>query len=277
MQSQPYPLISVLTCTYNSEKFLEQALRSVEVQTYAHIEHIINDSFSSDRTLEIIQAYIRRNQGRYPIRLIQSEPQGVANALNVITTYARGDVVHYLHSDDYYVDATALERAAAYFTKDPSLMWITGNFLVEIKNRQIVIPQTHLLRINPYKVLSAMNIIHHENTFVKREVITDYGGFNENKRSVVEYGIWLHLIEKYEPLILNEEFTVFIVHPGSTSTGSVLKFSQAILRAFYTQKQEKVFPFIGYYPDNDFYLLYRRLVEQAQLFIDLFDFDNLLK
>lgn len=274
MTDKTYPLISVLTCTYNSEKFLEKALHSIEIQTYPYIEHVINDSYSSDRTPTIIADYIRRNQERYPIRFMQSEPKGVANALNVITPHARGDVYHYLHSDDYYVNESALERAASYFYKDPSLMWITGNFLIEIRDRQIVIPQTYFLRINAEKALSTMNIIHHENTFIKRDVIEKYGEFDEKPDSVVEYGIWLRLIKEHKPLVLDEEFTVFIIHEGSTSTGNILKFSKAILRAFHTQKKEKVFPLIGYYPDNDFYQFYQKIVKQTQEFLDLFEMDN---
>lgn len=51
-------LMSIITCTYNSEKYLPIALQSEKRQTYKNIEHIINDSYSSDRTPEIIEDYI---------------------------------------------------------------------------------------------------------------------------------------------------------------------------------------------------------------------------
>jgi glycosyltransferase involved in cell wall biosynthesis len=74
MLSQPYPKISVVTCVFNSEPFLRQALDSVEAQTYGNIEHILNYSPSTDGTLAILEAYMQRNQGRYPIKLVTSEP-----------------------------------------------------------------------------------------------------------------------------------------------------------------------------------------------------------
>ena len=46
-------MISVVTCTFNSEKYLKKAWESVQKQTYKNIEHIINDSYSTDKTLEI--------------------------------------------------------------------------------------------------------------------------------------------------------------------------------------------------------------------------------
>jgi len=255
MKTENYPLISIITCTFNSDKYLKKALESVQNQTYKNIEHIINDSFSTDNTLEIINEYIEKNKNEYSIKFIQSQPKGVANALNVAAPEASGDIVHFLHSDDYYYKKDSLEKAASYFTENPNLVWLTGNFLVEIKRFKIAIPLTHLLRIHPEKALSAMNIISHENTFMRREAIQLYGGFNEDKNFVVEYSLWLKLMRDYKPLIVNDEFTVFIIHKGSTSTGSLFKFSKAIHRAFKTQRKEKVFPLIGCYEEN--YILYQ--------------------
>jgi glycosyltransferase involved in cell wall biosynthesis len=274
MKKNNYPLISIITCTFNSEKYLKKALESVQKQTYKNIEHIINDSYSTDKTLEIIQEYIEQNENEYSINFIQSQPNGVANALNVATKEATGDIIHFLHSDDYYFKDGSLEKAVSHFIKKPNLVWLTGNFLVEIKGKIIAIPQTHLLRINPEKALSAMNIISHENTFMRREAVQLYGGFNEDKNSVVEYSLWLRLIQDYKPLIVNDEFTVFIIHKGSTSTGSLIKFSKAVLRAFKTQRKEKIFPLIGYYEDNNFYYQYKKIVEKVKEFRSLFDFEN---
>jgi hypothetical protein len=184
---------------------------------------------------------------------------------------ASGDIIHYLHSDDYYSTDDALQRAVAYFREDADLVWLTGNYLIDIKGQIIIVPQTHLLRINPEKALSAMNIISHENTFMKREAVEKYGGFSEGKDDVVEYKLWLKLIKDHKPLILNEEFTAFIIHSGSTSTGNIIKFSKAIIRAFKTQKKEKIFPLIGYYEDKQFYKHYRRIVERVTELRSLLD------
>ena len=258
--------ISIITCTYNSEKYLRNALQSIENQTYQEIEHIINDAYSTDSTLEIIQEYMERNKNRYAIKFIQSEPKGVGNALNVATREATGEVIHYLHSDDYYKDQTSLEKVAEIYSKHPDLVWLTGNFLIELAGRQIVLPQTLLLRRNPEVALSVMNIISHENTFMKTEYVQSYGEFNEGKNEVVEYSLWLNLIKDIKPVVIDDEFTVFVIHKGSTSTGSVLKFAKAVMRAFRTQRKEKVFPLIGYYAENRVYIWTKLLLRKLAKF-----------
>jgi len=266
MNTNNKPMISVITCTYNSENFLRGALESIENQTYKNIEHIINDSHSTDGTLEILHEYIRRNRGKYTIKLIQSEPRGVGNALNLATQEAAGDVIHYLHSDDYYLNKDTLEKVAGLFYKNPDIVWLTGNFVVELNGRIIVLPQTHIPQPNLEIALSIMNFISHENTFMRTEAVQEYGGFNETKDDVVEYSLWLKLMKDHQPLIVNDEFTVFIIHKGSTSTGNLFKFLKAVGRAYHTQRKEEVLPFLGHYKDKQYYQRLRIFIRKLANF-----------
>jgi len=186
----------------------------------------------------------------------------VANALNTATAVASGELIHYLHSDDYYLDAHALQRAAQPFHNNPGLIWMTGNFLVEFRGKRYTVPQTLLLRKDAERALSTMNLISHENTLMRREAVLKYGGFNETKGYVVEYSLWLKLIKEHRPMVVNDQFTVFIIHKGSTSTGSLWRFLKAVLRAYRTQRKEKVIPFMGYYPDTRAYKIWMSVRKQ---------------
>jgi glycosyltransferase involved in cell wall biosynthesis len=262
--------ISIITCTYNSEKFLPQALESIERQTYPNIEHIINDSYSTDGTLAIIQDYIKRNGARYAIKFMQSQARGVGNALNTATAAAAGEIIHYLHSDDYYLDENALARAAGHFNANPDLVWLTGNFVVEWRGKKLVLPQTLILQPNLEIALSVMNFISHENTFMKREVVQHYGGFVETKIEPVEYSLWLKLLKDHQPLILNDEFTVFIIHKGSTSTGNIFKLMKAMGRAFKAQRNLQIIPLLGYYREKNYYKHYRFICRKVSGWASIF-------
>lgn len=54
-----YPLISVIVCTYNGEKYLREQLDSILNQTYSNIELIIVDDCSTDSTWNIINDYLK--------------------------------------------------------------------------------------------------------------------------------------------------------------------------------------------------------------------------
>ena len=55
--------ITIVTCTFNAEHELQRTLDSVFKQSYADIEHLIIDGLSTDRSIEIAQAYKQHSDG----------------------------------------------------------------------------------------------------------------------------------------------------------------------------------------------------------------------
>ncbi len=55
------PLVTVLTPVYNGEDYLAECIESVLAQTHRNFEYIIVNNCSADRTLEIAQAYARKD------------------------------------------------------------------------------------------------------------------------------------------------------------------------------------------------------------------------
>lgn len=68
--------LSIITCTYNSEKYLRECLQSIEKQRISekNFEHIFIDGNSTDSTIEIIQEYKKRNP-KFRIKIISSDPK----------------------------------------------------------------------------------------------------------------------------------------------------------------------------------------------------------
>lgn len=104
--------ITVITICYDAERFLDQTIRSVLAQSYPAIEYIIIDGASNDGTLDIIRKYDDS------IAEWISEPdQGIANAMNKGLARASGELVLFLHADDYLIDETVVARAAERMTE----------------------------------------------------------------------------------------------------------------------------------------------------------------
>ena len=210
------PLISVITCTYNSKKFLKQCLDSVSQQTYKNIEHIIVDGYSTDNTLEIIQNYINTNK-KYKIILIKSEPKGIANALNIGITKSHGEIIHFVHSDDFYYTNNALQKVVKYFEQNPKINWILGNHVFSIYNKNIILPNTFITDLLGKRFLSFFPWMSHQNMFMKKNIYDKYGLFDEKYKNNLDYDQWLRIIN-YEPILfIRDNFSVFRVHRKSTT------------------------------------------------------------
>ena len=84
---------SIITVTYNAEATLERTLQSVAQQTYPHVEHLIIDGASKDKTLEIAR--------RYPHAIVHSEPdKGLYDAMNKGIRLATGNYLCFLNAGD---------------------------------------------------------------------------------------------------------------------------------------------------------------------------------
>lgn len=57
MPNAEQPLVTVITVAYNSSAYLRVAIESVLAQSYANIEYIICDDYSTDDTWDIICEY----------------------------------------------------------------------------------------------------------------------------------------------------------------------------------------------------------------------------
>jgi glycosyltransferase involved in cell wall biosynthesis len=112
---EKFPLVSIVTPSYNQSNYLEQTLRSVLDQEYPHIEYNVIDGGSTDRSIEIIKRYA--NQLAYWV----SEPdEGQTDAINKGFNYAHGDIFAWLNSDDLYRQG-AVAEAVAYFSDHPEV------------------------------------------------------------------------------------------------------------------------------------------------------------
>lgn len=91
--------VSIITVTYNSGKYLEDCIKSVIMQGYQDIEHIIVDGKSTDNTLAIIKKY-----KSHIAKSISETDRGIYDAINKGMSMATGDIIGNLNSDDILVD-----------------------------------------------------------------------------------------------------------------------------------------------------------------------------
>ena len=89
------PIISLITCTKNSGKYLEECLQSIQNQTYKNFQHIIIDGDSTDNTSQIIEKY--RDQIDV---LISEKDKGIYDAFNKGMLHVKGDYFGFVNSDD---------------------------------------------------------------------------------------------------------------------------------------------------------------------------------
>jgi glycosyltransferase involved in cell wall biosynthesis len=130
-------LVSIITPTYNQGEFIEETIKSVVYQTYKNIDYIIIDNESNDRTEQIVKRY--RTQYRN-IHYVREKDSGQAAALNKGFNLAKGSIVCWINSDDYYFDNLVIEKIVNIFREKEDVDVIYGNGYCCDKRGNILYP-----------------------------------------------------------------------------------------------------------------------------------------
>lgn len=118
--------ISIITPCLNAERHIAETLESVIGQSAvlsgrAELEYIICDGVSSDKTVDIVNSYIKDNSS---IQLFSEPDTGMYAALTKGLKHASGDIVAYLNAGDFY-NRCAFDIVLDLF-EQKQVRWLTG-------------------------------------------------------------------------------------------------------------------------------------------------------
>lgn len=208
--------ISIITVTLNAERFLPVCLASVTAQGDSLFEHIIVDGGSTDSTLDIIRNHAAHDSR---VRWVSEPDNGISDAMNKGLHLATGDVVSFLHADDYFPDETVLASVCSDFNNRSGLVWLTGGLRL-VNANGINLGEIRVRRFT-YNRLMRGNIILHPATFIKRRSLLDIGGFDIRWKYAMDYDAWLRLGARENPRCVDNTLACFRLHSGSLSTVNI--------------------------------------------------------
>lgn len=227
-------LISVITACYNSGATIGDTLKSIESQTYSSYESLFIDGNSSDDTIDQI-----RNSKISQKNIISEPDSGIYDAMNKGIIQAKGDVIGFLNSDDFYSNKDVLSRIAQIF-KDQTVDACYGD-LCYIKKKGGGIVRRWISE--PYREGLFMQgwVPPHPTFYARREVYEKFGGFNLKYKIAADYELLLRMlaVEKINAIYL-PTILVYMRYGGETnkSLSNIYKQNKEILRALKQHRQK---------------------------------------
>lgn len=187
MRSLETPLVSVVTPTFNSARFVAETLRSVAEQTYPHVEHLVIDGGSTDGTLEIVR--------RAPhARLLAERDDGMYEALNKGLRLAQGEIIGCLNSDDLYFPET-LEQVVAAFAAHPETDVFFGHAAyVDEQGRQVYTYHALPYDWRRYASMRSNSLVF-PSVFWRRRIHERIGYFDERYQMAADFDFYLRFKE----------------------------------------------------------------------------------
>jgi glycosyltransferase involved in cell wall biosynthesis len=213
------PMISIITPSFNQAAYIEQTIQSVLNQNCRRVEHIVVDGGSTDDTVDILK--------RYPHLIWVSEKDhGQADALTKGLALAKGDIIGWVNSDDYYQD-NIFAAVVSHFQRTDA-QWVVGNLAnVFDDSLEVVFRQSPTITFDA--LVRDPDIVRQQSTFFRREVLTSVGAWNADRYMVMDYDLWIRLAKVSPPVMVNENWAYFRNHAAQKSgLDNILRQSEEI-------------------------------------------------
>ena len=181
------PKVSVITLTYNAERFLKNTIESVLNQTNKDFEYLIVDGHSSDGTTAIIQQYDNHGYGTYEAAMNRgdeangkiiwiSEPdKGLYDAMNTGLHLAKGDFVWFVNAGDKVYDPITMQKVVETIEHNPDCDVVYGQSII-IGEDETVVGERHKIAPRNLTKKSLLNglVVCHQSILVRKTVAPDY-------------------------------------------------------------------------------------------------------
>ena len=254
------PKVSVIIPSYNSERYISQAIQSVLNQTHQDFEIVVTDDGSTDRTVSEVERFDDPRIVLYTF----DKNRGVASATNNSIKNSSGQYIAILDSDNVFLP-TKLETQIQFLTENSEIGAVfTYARLIDDKSEELQ-NTTH-----PYYTLFEQsnrtrhewlnyffyknNCLCHPSAMIRKECYDTVGYYNRRLSQLLDLDLWTRLCMQYGIFIIPEKLVKFRIRDdGSNLSGQSLEAqarhdwqaSQILnnyLTIVSTQELSKIFP-----------------------------------
>ena len=194
-------LVTVITSSYNSAKFIEETLLSVKSQSYSPIEHIIVDGGSTDGTLDVVKRFSN-------VKLISEPDKGFGDACNKGIKKAKGGILNLLNADDYFYNSNSVAEAMHAFELSSWSDIVFGDvIIIDEKSKIIWNGSGYGQNYSLHDLVCSKFTFPQSSVFFRKESAENVGLLDTMLRMNEEVLLWMKIATKgqvtYVPKILS--------------------------------------------------------------------------
>lgn len=257
-------LVSVIMPVYNTEKWVEQAIRSVLNQSFSDFEFIIIDDCSTDRSYDICKLYAQKDNR---IRLYRNDTnRGVAFCKNRAINLSTTNYIAAQDSDDISVQQR-LQLQYSYLLNHENCAVVWGNNY--IINEEWDVISHRFYDDNIKNVILKKSPVSHPSTMMRKDFYLEVGGYSDEK-FIEDYELWLKLFSKgYDIHNLKEDVLYYRIRPWNQKSyvketlDSTIKLQQKAYKIFKPSFSDKVYHYwlrwIRFLPEKTIFSLFSYL------------------
>lgn len=208
------PVVSVIMSVYNDKKYVSVAIDSILNQSFKDFEFIIINDGSTDKTLEILNDYERKDSR---IVLINQENKGLTKSLNIGIKKAKGKYIARMDSDDIS-HPQRLQKQIEFLENNQEYGLVGTNVeKIDEKGKHIEFNTTKYSNEEIQKTLYTRNCFAHGSVMINKDLVSKDLYYDEEFKYAQDYRLWAKIAKKFKIANLREPLYKLRLHENSIS------------------------------------------------------------
>jgi glycosyltransferase involved in cell wall biosynthesis len=160
--------LTIVVPSFNYAQFLDACLTSIQQQNYTNFEVLIADGGSTDKSIEIIQSYCETDSR---FKLVSTEDNGQADAIQKAFVHATGEVFGFLNADDTYLAKDTFTEIIRAFEQYNDIGLVSfGGYYIDAQGKWIKPINYRYHPFDGFHLMKYRTAVLQPATFWKREV-----------------------------------------------------------------------------------------------------------
>lgn len=162
--------VSIITINYNNADGLRRTIDSIAPHVSSEVEYIVIDGGSTDGSVRVIEQYTKNIS-----HWVSEQDKGVFHAMNKGLAKAKGEYVLFINSGDLIKKGVNFTNVLSYLTREDMIYF----------DIELVAINSSYINTYPDKLdfkFFAEQSLPHQASFIKREILLEYGGYNEQMK-----------------------------------------------------------------------------------------------
>ena len=190
------PLVSVVMPVFNGDRFIDKAIQSILDQTLKNFEFIIINDASTDKSLQIINKYKRKDKR---IKLINNRKNiHMSRSINLGISKATSGLIARMDQDDIAF-SNRLEVEYNFMRSHPNITIIGSNIITIDEFDRVIGKRTYQTKSDSLKrTMLRYSPFAHPTVMMRKKVFDELGGFDPQMVPCEDTEFWFRVGSKYE-------------------------------------------------------------------------------
>ncbi len=201
-------LISIIVNCYNGEKYLKQALESIQKQNYTNWELIFWDNQSTDNSKAIFDSF---NEPRF--KYFYSEKfTSLYEARNLACRKCNGEFIAFLDCDDWWYDDFLSERESFFLNKQFKFSYSKFHYFFQKSDKFKINYENELPNGKIYDFLSKNYQVAISGLIVSKDLLEKINFFNKEFNIIGDYDVVMKISKIEEAHVTQKPLLSIRIH-----------------------------------------------------------------